>query len=394
MKFKALLKTGVVFGVIALMSASGLLAACAGQAAPATPAQTQDTAQAEETEEPEDEAGADAAAADSGTASTSTQGAVLDPADRVPMRVGALKGPTTIGLLHLMHDVGYHVAAGNFLYEFTVETDPAAISAKMIGGELDVALVPANLASVLYNRTQGGIVVLNINTLGVLECVSADESIAHITDLSGKTVLSTGQGATPEYALRYLLDQYGVADCTIEFHAEATEIAALMQERDDIIAVLPQPFATVASAQNEAYDIRFALTDEWDALNNNSTLITGVTVARREYLESLAEPVSIDYFLDDHTWSMIGALTDPEGTAPLIVEAEIIGNENVAKAALPRCGIAIEELTDTQLPGYAPYQGERMKELLSGYLQTLFDADPASVGGALPGDDFYYLGTE
>ena len=375
---------------MAIFAACALLFGCAQSAGSTQSTPPGAPAEASQ-EEPAGEEAEDAAAEDSGTAQTSTEGAFLDPADRVPMRVGALKGPTAIGLVRLMNDVAQDENAGSFLYAFTVETDPSAIAAQMIGGELDVALVPANLASVLYNRTEGGVVVLNINTLGVLECVSADDTVEHITDLAGKTVLSTGQGATPEYALKYLLDRYGVTDCTIEFHAEAAEIAALMQEREDIVAILPQPFATVASAQNEAYSIRFALTDEWNALGEDSALITGVTVVRREYLESLAEPVSIDFFLNDHTWSIIGAMTDPEGTAPLIVAQEIIGNENIAKAALPRCGIAIEELTDTQLPGYAPYQGERMKELLSGYLQTLFDADPSSVGGTLPGDDFYYI---
>ncbi|MBR0173004.1 MAG: ABC transporter substrate-binding protein [Lachnospiraceae bacterium] len=324
--------------------------------------------------------------------SVSTEPALLmpDKADRVPLRVGSLKGPTTIGLLNLMHQVETNPDAGNFLYEFTMETDPAALSAQIVSGDLDVALVPANLASVLYNRTEGGVIALNINTLGVLECVSADESISHITDLAGKTVLSTGQGATPEYAIRYLLDQYGVTDCEIEFHSEAQEIAALLQENPDQIAVLPQPFATVATKQNEALSLRFALTDEWDALNNDSTLVTGVTVMRKELLDELGEEAAM-WFLNDHFQSMIAAVENPDDTAKLIVEQEIIGAEPVAKAALWRCGIALIPIEGYNLSGWESFSSERMKTVLSGYLQTLFDADPQSVGGALPGDDFYLI---
>ena len=324
--------------------------------------------------------------------SVSTEPALLmpDKADRVPLRVGSLKGPTTIGLLNLMHQVETNPDAGNFLYEFTMETDPAALSAQIISGDLDVALVPANLASVLYNRTEGGVIALNINTLGVLECVSADESISHITDLAGKTVLSTGQGATPEYAIRYLLDQYGVTDCEIEFHSEAQEIAALLQENPDQIAILPQPFATVATRQNEALSLRFALTDEWDALNNDSTLVTGVTVMRKETLDELGEEAAM-WFLNDHFESMIAAMENPDDTAKLIVEQEIIGAEPVAKAALWRCGIALIPIEGDNLSGWESFSSERMKTVLSGYLQTLFDADPQSVGGALPGDDFYLI---
>ncbi|MBQ6733446.1 MAG: ABC transporter substrate-binding protein [Lachnospiraceae bacterium] len=293
--------------------------------------------------------------------------------DDYELQIGSLKGPTTIGLLHLIEKSEAGNAVGN--YRFTMETDPAALSAAIISGDLDVALVPANLAAVLYNRTNAGVAAVEINTLGVLDCVSADESIAHITDLKGKTVLTTGQGATPEYALRFLLDQYDVTDCKLEFHSEATEIAALLKENPDQIAVLPQPFATSAVMQNDALDIRFSLTDEWDALENGTTLITGVTVVRREILEE--HPTVVAMFLDEHAFSVRDANNNIDRTVELIVKHDIIASKEVAAKALPHCGVAWITGTD-------------METALKGYLQVLYDADHTSIGGTFPTNDFYF----
>ena len=165
------------------------------------------------------------------------------------IRVGSLKGPTSMGLVNLRK-----AAEGGELtdtYSFTMATDASEIAASLVAGELDIALIPANLAAVLYNkRTEKGIQVIDVNTLGVRYCVTGDESISSVRDLAGKTVYLTGQGTTPEYSLRYLLEQAGVTDCTLEFKSEATEVAALLTADPTQIAVLPQPFATVAMVQN------------------------------------------------------------------------------------------------------------------------------------------------
>lgn len=298
------------------------------------------------------------------------------------LRIGSLKGPTTIGLLHLMADIDSGKVSAP--YSFVMETDPSALSAKVVSGEVDVALVPANLAAVLYNKTKGGVVALNINTLGVLDCVSSDESVNHISDLAGKTVLMTGQGATPEYALRYLLNANGVTDCTISFAAEATEIAARLKEEEGLIAILPQPFATSALMQNEKLSRRFSLTDEWASATEDSVLVTGVTIMRKEVLNAIGVEEA-NLFTELQSTSIAQALEDQDLTATLAVKQEIIAKEQIAKAALPFCGLP----TDKDGGGLA-IRGPVMEKYLSGYLQTLYDADPASVGGQVPDEGFYF----
>ena len=298
------------------------------------------------------------------------------------LRIGSLKGPTTIGLLHLMADIDSGKVSAP--YSFVMETDPSALSAKVVSGEVDVALVPANLAAVLYNKTKGGVVALNINTLGVLDCVSSDESVNHISDLAGKTVLMTGQGATPEYALRYLLNANGVTDCTISFAAEATEIAARLKEEEGLIAILPQPFATSALMQNEKLSRRFSLTDEWASATEDSVLVTGVTIMRKEVLNAIGVEEA-NLFTELQSASIAQALEDQDLTATLAVKQEIIAKEQIAKAALPFCGLP----TDKEGGGLA-IRGPVMEKYLSGYLQTLYDADPASVGGQVPDEGFYF----
>ena len=256
------------------------------------------------------------------------------------------------------------------------ESTAAAKTETLVSGDLDIALLPANMAAALYNKTEGKIAVLNINTLGVLYCVTGDENIHSVKDLAGKTVLTTGQGATPEYVLRYLLQENGVTDCTLEFKSEPTEIASALAADPAAIAVLPQPFVTVAEAKNDKLKTAFSLSDSWDALNNGSRLVTGVTVVRQEVLK--AQPDAVKTFREEQARSAATAVQDPETAAKAVVAFGILENEGIAKKALPACNI-------TNL------DGAEMKQALSGYLQVLYSADPKAVGGKLPDDAFYIV---
>ena len=290
------------------------------------------------------------------------------------VRVGSLKGPTTMGLVNLMKDSENGKSEGK--YEFTMKTQPDEIMAGVVSGDIDIALVPANMASVLYNKTEGAVTLVDINTLGVLYCVTGDDTVKSVKDFAGKTVVTTGQGASPEYVLRYLLEKNGVTDCNIEFKSEATEIAALLQEDASKIAILPQPFATVAAAKNEAVSVAFDLTDEWDLVSDGSKLLTGVTVVRNDFLKDHSSEV--ETFIKEHEASTEKTSSDVEGTAALIEEYQIIEKKEIAAKALPSCNIVC-------------ISKDEAKTALSGYLQVLFDQDPKAVGGKLPGDDFYTL---
>ncbi len=295
-----------------------------------------------------------------------------EPED-LKVRVGSLSGPTTIGIVNLMNDVD--TAENDTNYEFTVATQPDEIAAALNAGDLDIALIPANLASVLYNRTEGGIEVIDINTYGVLYCLSTDSSIQSIGSLAGRTVITTGQGATPEYAINYLLGQYGITDCTLDFKTEGAEVIASLQENPDQIAILPQPAATAAMAQVEGLGIAFSLDDEWSGVTSDSRLVTGVTVVRTAFAEE--HPEAVASFIEDHRESVDEANNNVEQTAQLVVDAGIVGAAPIAQRAIPLCNIVC-------------VTGDQMRTDLQGYLQTLYDANPQAVGGALPGDDFYY----
>lgn len=295
--------------------------------------------------------------------------------DDTVVRIGSLKGPTTIGIVNLMDKASKGESEGN--YEFTMAAAADEITAKVVSGDLDIALVPANLASVLYNKTQGGVTAIDINTLGVLYCVTGDSSVKSIKDLAGKTVITTGQGATPEYSLRYLLDQNGITDCNIEFKSEATEVAAVLAEDPSQIAVLPQPFVTVACAQNEAIAPAFALEDEWQTLTDGLGMVTGVTIVRNDFLKE--HPAAVSTFISEHQASVNAANSDLDTTAALVVANDIIGKEPIAKKAIPSCNVVC-------------ITGDSLKTNLSAYLEVLYNYDAKAVGGNLPGEDFYFKG--
>ena len=296
------------------------------------------------------------------------------------IRIGSLKGPTSMGLVFLMEMSENGKTAND--YEFTMVTAADELLPKVISGELDMALLPANVASVLYNRMDGAISVIDINTLGVLYAVTADDSIQSIADLKGRTVYMTGKGTTPDYVFRYLLSENGLSDSdlTLEYKSEPTEVAALLQQEDGAVGVLPQPFVTAACAQNKDLKIPLDLTAEWDKTQKSSPspsrMVTGVTVVRNDFLEK--EPEAVKIFLSEHEKSAAYTKEQTQKAAELVVKTGIIEKAPIAELALPKCNITC--ITGTQ-----------MKDALSGYLQVLYDQDPKSVGGKLPGDEFYYL---
>lgn len=299
-------------------------------------------------------------------------------AEKTTVRIGGLKGPTTMGLLSLQEKTANGEAKE--AYEFSMMTTADEILPLMIKGELDIALLPANVASVLYNKTNGGISVIDINTLGVLYMVSGDSSIDEVADLKGKTIYLTGKGTTPDFVLRYILAENGLAenDCTLEYKSEATEVAAVLAENTDAIGLLPQPFVTAACAQNQALSVILDMNEQWAAVQGEegSRLVTGVTVVRNEFLEENEKAVK--NFLAEHEESTKSINEDVEHGATLAVEAGIIAKEPIAKKAIPNCNITYID-------------AEEMKQALSGYLNVLFEQDASSVGGALPTDDFYYI---
>lgn len=301
------------------------------------------------------------------------------PSDDTVIRVGGLKGPTTMGLVKLMDDADKGLSENN--YEFTMVTAADELTALVAGNQVDIALLPANVAGILYQKTEKNISVIDINTLGVLYLVSSDTSIKSIEDLAGRTVYLPGKGTTPEYALRYLIGAAGLTetDVTLEFKSEATEVASILAEDPSAIGLLPQPFVTVALSQNEALSIVLDLTQCWDSLQPSespSRLVTGVTIVNNDFLSGHRELV--DSFLKEHEASILFTQQDPETAAALIAQAEIVPKAALAQKALPYCNIHF-------------LGGDDMKNALEGYLNVLLEQNPVSVGGALPDDAFYYI---
>ena len=291
--------------------------------------------------------------------------------------VGSMKGPTSMGLVHLMQE---EETDDDPDFTFTMVTAADELLAKFTGGEVDIALVPANMAGVLYNKTKGNVQVINVNTLGVLYLVTADASVSGVADLKGRTVYTTGKGQTPEYVLRYLMEANGLTedDVTIEFKSEAAEVVSTLAQDPSAIGVLPQPFATVACQQNEALQQVSDLTQEWNKTGKGS-LVTGVTVVKKDFAAS--NPELIEDFLEEHEESIDFANEHTAEAAALVASYGIIEKAPVAEKALPKCNLTYLD-------------GEEMKTALGGYLEVLFAQEPASVGGALPADDFYYMEAE
>ena len=313
-------------------------------------------------------------AASSAAASEEETAAPLSATE--PLRIAGLKGPTTMGLVNLLS----MEQAGTAAMDYDLQLYGAAdeIVPLLIKGELDMAAIPANLAATLYQKTNGGIQAVAVNTLGVLYVVEQGDTVHSMADLKGRTILSTGKGTTPEYVLRYLLRKNGIdpdKDVKIEYYSEASEVTAQMAAtKKDAIAVLPQPYVTAAQMKDSSLRVVLDLTREWNKVCDTQ-LITGVTVVRTAYAEE--HPEEVINFLKDYQKSVDAANDDLDGTAALCEEVGVVAKAAIAKKALPKCNIVYRI-------------GDEMKADVNAYLQVLYDASPAAVGGKLPDANFYY----
>ena len=292
------------------------------------------------------------------------------------IRLGGLKGPTSMGMVKLLDDAEQGLTENT--YEFTMAGSADELTPKLLQGELDILAVPANLGAILYNNSQGQVQMLAINTLGVIYVVEkGGNTISSIEDLKGKTIYATGKGSTPEYALSYLLSQHGLdieTDVTVDFKSEPTEVVAAMAADETAVAMLPQPFVTVAQGQIENLSVVLDLTKEWENLDNGSMFITAGLIVRKEFAEKY--PQQLAAFLAEYQASTEYVTSNVTEAAQLVEKYDIV-KAAIAEKAIPYCNIVC-------------ITGEEMKTATSGYLQTLMDQNPKSVGGALPGDDFYY----
>ena len=308
----------------------------------------------------------------------SSSEAADQPGQAVTMRVASLKGPTSMGLLFLMDKDQKGDAQGQ--YEFTMAVQADEILPLMVKGDLDIALLPANVAGILYQKMEGQLAVIDINTLGVLYMVTGNSNITSVEDLKGRTIYLTGKGTTPDYVLHYILTGNGLTkeDCKLEYKSEATEVAALLAQDPEAVGLLPQPFVTAACAQNEALSVVLDMNEEWTKLQGEegSRMVTGVTVVRKDFLEEHEEAVKT--FMTEHQESAAKINSDPQTGAKLAVEAGIVAKESIAHKAIPACNITYID-------------GEAMRQALSGYLAVLYEQNPVAVGSALPAEDFYYV---
>lgn len=330
-----------------------MLSACASSPAPVESAPAAEPTAAVETVEPE----------------------AVESVPAQPVRLGAMTGPTGIGMVKLFAD------AEETQYTRTIVGSADELTPKILQGELDIVSVPANLASVLYQKTGGGVQALAVNVLGVLYIGElGGETVQSFADLKGQTIYATGKGSTPEYFLRYVLRENGVdpdTDVDIQWKSEPNEVLALLNAQGSGIAMLPQPSISAASAKlGENFRIALSLSDAWEAIGNGSLCTTAVILARTEFAKE--NPQAVESFLADYAASAAWVNENPGEAAQLCNDLEVLTLAvPVLTQAIPKCNVVC-------------ITGQEMKTALSGCLEVLMGENPKAVGGELPGGDFYY----
>lgn len=290
------------------------------------------------------------------------------------IKIATLNGTTGFGIAPLMKE--HSLGKTENSYEFSVETDPSKVSADLMNGSIDIAALPTNAASNIYNKTNGGVQIIAINTLGVLYMLTNGVEISSIADLEGKTVYCPSQN--PLFITKYIIEKNGLSD---KVKIDSTTYSSPEVLREAVkngnvdIAVLPEPMVTIVKNGNPDIKVSLDLTEEWNKVSDGKQLVQGCVVVRTEFANEF--PGSVKAFLKEYKKSIETLNSDVESAAASIKEFGIFANGNVAKKAIPSCNIAYMD-------------GKDMKEAMQKFLEAMNDIAPASIGNAIPGDDFYY----
>lgn len=281
------------------------------------------------------------------------------------IRLFALKGPTGMGLVQLTDNENYDV---------TIASSPDEITGEIAAGRFEIAAVPTNLAATLYNKTNGKIRVVALNTMGVLFILENGNLIQSVKDLEGKTVGATGQGSTPEYILNYIIEKNNLKNVNVEYYTEHSELMTLMVSKKVDIGMLPQPNVATALAKSKGIRIALDLTEEWEKISTESGLTQGCIIVSEEFAEKY--PNALAQFMSDAETSVNFVNRNVADAAEMIAEKGIVPSKEIAESAIPFCNICFTT-------------GNEMKLTLEGFLKVLFDANPKSVGGKMPDEKFY-----
>lgn len=349
--------TLITFMLIAIF----VMTACSQ--APAEPVEntTEEAAPVEETEAPAEE-------------TQTTEEAVEEPAVKPVLNIGTLKGPTGMGMVQLMENDQAQTSAID--YNFALAGAPDQLVGQIVKGEVDIAAVPSNLAAVLDVKTEGKVQLLGVNTLGVLFIMENGDTVQSLEDLSGKTILASGKGASPEYVINYILAENGLTEAvTVDYAVEHSEAAAKTISGEAEISLLPQPFVTSALLSGESTRIALDLTKEWEKVTDGSVLPMGAIIVNKAFAE--ANPEVVRVFMDEYKESVEFVNGNPKEAGLLIEKFGILPKAALATKAIPNCNIT---LLDAQ----------EAKPSVQKFLEILHGFNPKAVGGKLPGDAFYY----
>lgn len=296
-----------------------------------------------------------------------------EPVVKTEISVAALSGPTGMGMSFLMESDENELCLND--YSFTISADPSEVGAALIKGDIDIAAVPINLASTLAYKTEN-ITLIAVNTLGVLYILEDGDTINSIEDLAGRTLEATGQASTPEYMLNYILAQNGLTDdVDVQYLTEHSELTALVSTGNSPLAMMPEPNVSVAMAANPDMRVALDLTEEWSKVSD-AELVQGCIVVRSDFLAENEEAVQI--FLDEYAVSVDNVNSDTQTAGELISKFGIVASAEIATAAIPNCNIVC-------------ITGAEMADMAEAMLEVLFEAEPSSIGGELPDEDFYYV---
>jgi|LGOV01.1.fsa_nt_gb NitT/TauT family transport system substrate-binding protein len=295
--------------------------------------------------------------------------------DKTFIKVAAPIGSPTLSIIKMFKDS--LMIGSNTEVAYECVKSPDLMASKIMSGEIDIALVPSNLAIKMYNK---GIDYKYAATgvWGVLYIISS-EDITTWEDLKGKEINIIGRGLTPDIVTRYLLKANGLEpdkDVKFNYVNGASELAQLFISGESTLSIMPEPMLSKVMMKKCDTKIVLDLQEEWTKVsgNNDSYPQAGIFI-KNELIEN--HPELVEEFLLKYEESIKWVNENPSLAGEYSEEFKTGLNAELVKKAIKRSNISYKNAIDSE------------KALIS-YYEVLLNFSPDTIGGKLPDDNFYY----
>lgn len=271
-------------------------------------------------------------------------------------------------------------------YSLAAET---ALASSMAAKKADIALMPTNAAATIFNKG-ADVKILTVNVHGLLYMLG-NAPVADLNELKGKVVYSIGEGGTPDYVFKYVLDAAGIAyekgvepvadKVVISYVEGGPALIPLLKTGKAEYGIIGEPAATNATKATGKV-VALDLQQEW----KKATLkVEGAEYALPQASVVISGELAKNY--PAFVTAFLAKLQEANAWLPQNIAAAQTAMQNLGSTTAQSTTFTAELIARCNLNAVPVCE---IRSDVNAYFNALYTFKPATVGGKLPAEDLFY----